>query len=478
MAGIDYCDVLIVGAGSAGSVLAERLSANSACRVIVIEAGVGGDDVGVRALVENGMQLPIGDASPVVRRYRSMLTETPARPFGIVRGATVGGSGAINGGYFCHARPADFESYRVPGWAWSDVAPYYRAVETDLDFPGSPHLPTGGGPIHIRRVPELRDISAAFVEASQAAGYHWLPDLNDAGALDGVGAVPLNIVDGIRQGPGTAFLQPALGRPNLTVLTQTRAITLELAGARIRGVLAATPAGPVTLRAPRVVVAAGAIETARLLMQSGIGPAEVLQAATIRTVVDLPVGQRCWDHPEWVMATSWNVAARRPVIEVVLARGSIEIRPYTGGFISMIGDSGDGRPDWPHIGVALMRPKARGRITVVSADPSAAPVIEHRYDSEPSDIAELEDGAELAREIVGELTALGPPKWSTSQHLGGTAPMGLDSDDYAVVDPRCRVHGVSGLWVMDGSILPGPTSRGPHATIAMLACRAAEFVGC
>lgn len=473
----EYSDILIVGAGSAGSVLAERLSADPSCRVTVIEAGAGSHDVGVRALVENGLQLPIGAASSLVRRYRTVLTETPHRPFGIVRGAVVGGSGAINGGYFCHARPADFESYGVPGWTWSDVAPYYGAVETDLDFPDLPHSAGSGGPIQIRRTSELRDNSAAFVDAARLAGYAWVPNLNDAGAVDGVGAVPLNIVDGIRRGPGTAFLQSALARPNLTVLTQTRAIKLDLAGATIRGVVAANSAGLVTLRAARVVVAAGAIETAALLMRSGIGPAEVLRTAGIEPVVSLPVGQHCWDHPEWVMATSWKVASARPVLEVVLARDDIEIRPYAGGFISMVGESGDGRPDWPHIGVALMRPKARGRVTVVSADPSAAPNIEHRYDSEPGDIAALQEGSELARDIVGQLTTLGPPNWSTSQHLGGTAPMGLDTDDHAVVDPQCRVHGVSGLWVIDGSILPGPTSRGPHATIAMLARRAAQFVG-
>jgi len=176
------------------------------------------------------------------------------------------------------------------------------------------------------------------------------------------------------------------------------------------------------------------------------------------------------------MPTTWAVAAGRPVLEALLLDGDLEIRPYTGGFISMVGDGTAGRPDWPHLGVALMRPRARGRVALVSADPLVAPRIEHRYDSEPADVAALRRGCELAAEIVSATTELGEPMWSTSQHLCGSAPMGTDGDEHAVVDSRCRVRGVDGLWVVDGSILPRITSRGPHATIAMIGHRAAEFV--
>ena len=123
-----------------------------------------------------------------------------------------------------------------------------------------------------------------------------------------------------------------------------------------------------------------------------------------------------------------------------------------------------------------MRPRAHGRVSLVSADPMVAPMIEHRYDSEPDDVATLRRGCELAAEILRATTQLGEPAWSTSQHLCGTAPMGIDGYEHAVVDPRCRVRGVDGVWVVDGSILPRITSRGPHATIAMIGHRAAEFV--
>jgi predicted dehydrogenase (TIGR03970 family) len=424
-------------------------------------------------MVRDGRVLPIGSASPLVQRYRTLLTDEPLRPFDIVRGATLGGSGAVNGGYFCHAQPTDFDP-PIPGWMPDEVAQHYRAIESDLDFPqhGS------SGPIHIRRVADFGEIAEAFIAQAQAAGFSWLPNLNAEHPGAGFGAVPLNIVDGIRGGPGKAYLEPALARPNLTVLTATRAMRLRLNGKRIMGVDGLGPGGSrIELRADRTVLAAGAIESARLLMLAGIGPEDMLAEAGIDTLVDLPVGVRFWDHPEWVMATDGHVATRRPVLEVLLLQDDVEIRPYSGGFIAMTGQSGKGTPDWPHLGVALMRPASRGRITLMSADPAVPPLIEHRYDSTPGDIVKLREGVELAREIVGGTTQLGKPRWSTSQHLCGTAPMGCDADENAVVDHRCAVRGVAGLWVADGSVLPWVTGVGPHATIVMLAHRASEFVG-
>lgn len=143
----------------------------------------------------------------------------------------------------------------------------------------------------------------------------------------------------------------------------------------------------------------------------------------------------------------------------------------------MVEGAGIDPADRPHIGVGLMRPRSRGRLRVKSVDPDVAPTIEHRYDSDPHDVASLSAGAELARELASPSTTVGSASWSTSQHLCATAPMGPDGDAAAVVDEQCRVRGVDGLWVVDGSILPAVTSRGPHATIVMLGHRAAEFIG-
>ena len=474
---VSHSNVLIVGAGSAGSVVAERLSADPECTVTVLEAGPALDDARLLAQTANGLQLPIGVGSPLVGRYQTLLTDRPPRQHPIVRGATVGGSGAVNGGYFCRGLPSDFDRIAMRGWAWSDVLGSFRAIENDLDFNGPAH--GDSGPILVRRTHEMTGTTETFISAADSAGFDWVPDLNDCGPepVSGIGAVPLNIVDGVRLGSGAGYLIPALGRPNLTLLARTRAVRLRFAGTVAVGVDAIGPQGHLRATADRIVLCAGAIQSAHLLMLSGIGDEAMLRAVDVPVTAPLPVGNSFSDHPEWVLPTDWAIAPGRPVLEVVLSTADgLEIRPYTGGFVAMTGDGTAGHPDWPHIGVALMRPRARGRMTLVSADAGVPPRIEHRYDSEPADVDALREGSELARDLAGAAADVGAPVWSTSQHLCGTAPMGSDGDPRAVVDHRCRVLGTENLWVIDGSILPVITSRGPHATIVMLGHRGAEFV--
>lgn len=440
-------DVLIVGAGSAGSVLAERLSADPSCHVAVVEAGPGGSRIDPSTA--DATVLPIGPASPVARHYRSTLTDNPPRTTQIVRGSCVGGSGAINGGYFRLPTPDDLDP--LPGWSWPEVDDHLRAVAMRIP---------------VCRSYDFATATAAFVAAARDCGYGWLPDLDVADVVPGVGPVPLNIADGVRLGPGSAFLVPALDRPNLSVRADTRVTRVRLVGGRAVGVEAVGPAGPVRIDADRVVLAAGAIASAHLLMLSGVGPAGDLAALGIPVAADLPVGRRCWDHPEQLMSTDWPVDVGHPVLEVVLLIDGLEIRPYTAGFGAA----------QCNVGVALMTPRAHGRVRLTSADPSADPRIEHRYDSEPADVAALRRGCDRVVDLLDGSTGLGPPQWSTSQHLCGTAPMGPESDQHAVVDPRCRVRGVERLWVIDGSVLPRIPGRGPHGTIAVLAHRAAQFV--
>jgi choline dehydrogenase-like flavoprotein len=233
----------------------------------------------------------------------------------------------------------------------------------------------------------------------------------------------------------------------------------------------------VALSADRIVLCAGAIGSAHLLMVSGVGPQDCLTVAGIRVVVDAPVGERTSDHPEWVLPVEWTPTHDLPPVEAILTTpNGLEIRPYTRGFGAMVHGAGEDPADRPHIGVALMHPGSRGRLRVVSDDVTVAPIIEHRYDSDPHDVAMLSAGAELARELASTSTEVGDAVWSTSQHLCATAPMGSEKDAAAVTDERCRVRGVDGLWVVDGSVLPAVTGRGPHATIVMLGHRASEFI--
>ena len=445
-----------------------------------MERGPGPSNPHVHAQISNALRLPIGAASSVVRHYTTALTDDPNRIGHLVRGAVVGGSGAVNGGYFCRGLPQDFDRWDLPGWSWDDVLPHFRAVEADQDFSGPLH--GSDGPIRVRRVSEFDGCTASFVKSATEAGYRWIPDLNGSapgaplGA--GVGAVPLNIDGGVRIGPGGAFLAPALKRPNLTVLTDTRVGRILFRNGRAVGVDCTGPDGSSTLTADRIVVCAGAIGSAHLLQLSGVGPEQDLRAAGIPVVATLPVGARFSDHPEWVIPVDWTPTEGVPPLEAVLTTGDgLEIRAYTRGFGTMSSGGEHDPADRPHLGVALMRPGSRGRLSVVSADPRVDPVIEHHYDSDPDDVAALRAGLEVVGELTGLPTHVDSASWSTSQHLCGTAPMGRDGDEFAVVDERCGVRGIEGLWVVDGSILPAITSRGPHATIVMVGHRAAEFVG-
>lgn len=443
--------------------------------VTVLEAGPGLADPALAAQTANATQLPIGAASRLVRRYRTELTSGSGNAVEIVRGATIGGSGAVNGGYFCRGLPGDFDTFPA-GWSWPQMLESYRAIETDLDFSGPQH--GDSGPIRVQRSRRICDGTKQFIESAERYGFDWIADLNDATMTtrSGVGAVPLNVTaDGVRNGPGAAYLLPALRRSNLTVLTETRAVRVEIEGHRAVAVEAIGADGPIRLTADRIVLSAGAIGSAHLLMLSGVGEEAMLRNLDIAVRSALPVGVHCADHPEWLVAAGWPGTPGRPVLEAVLHHENLEIRPYTIGFAAMVGEGGPA--DSPQIGVVLMTPRARGRVSLVSADPNVPPRIEHRYDTEPEDLAALRRGLDLVEGLLGVKSEGVEPRWSTSQHLCGSAPMGADGDESAVVDGQCRVRGVEGLWVIDGSVLPRIVSRGPHATIAMLAHRAATLLG-
>ena len=295
-----------------------------------------------------------------------------------MRGAVVGGSGAVNGGYFCRGLPTDFDGWGLPGWAWADVLPHFRAIETDLDFDGPLH--GSAGPILIRRVAEFDGCTAYFRRVRrQKPVIEWIDDLNgatrDAPLPPGVGAVPLNINGGTRVGPGGAFLQPAMERAEPH--TADRHAGRDVSGSSAAGPSASTasgPAGPMDLTADRIVLSAGAIGSAHLLMLSGIGPQRRAECrGRYPVMADLPVGEASSDHPEWVLPVDWSETHGLPPLEAVLTTSDgLEIRPYTAGFGAMVSGRRDDPADHPHIGVALMQPKSRGSVRLVSADPDDA----------------------------------------------------------------------------------------------------------
>ena len=328
-----------------------------------------------------------------------------------MRGAVVGGSGAVNGGYFCRALPADFDSWALPGWSWDDVLPHFRAIENDMDFdrPAARLRRSDTRPACIR----IRRLYSFFRERCDRNGIRvgaghqrWRTRGADVdGGRCGTTEHQRRQQDRTWRRLPSASAEPCqfdvvgrhAGRPHpVRQVTRSR-----------RGVCPGRM-GWRSITADRIVLCSGAIGSAHTLLLSGIGPDAVLAAAGIPVVSNLPVGARTSDHPEWVLPVDWTPTHDLPPLEAVLTTpNGLEVRPYTRGFGAMVEGAGEDPADRPHIGVALMQPRSRGRVSVVSDDPDVPPLIEHRYDSDPHDVASLSAGAELARELAESTTKVG-----------------------------------------------------------------------
>ncbi|WP_280401774.1 mycofactocin dehydrogenase MftG [Nocardia carnea] len=480
-------DTLIIGAGTAGSVLAARLSEDPGHTVRVVEAGAHRRTTAdFPPELTDSSALPTAAGAPWLWQYPVALT--PEIPGQIVRGRGTGGSGSVNGCYFVRAAPRDFAAWsREVGtrtWDFEEVLPHLRSLENDEDY--GDHAGHGrSGPVPVRRIARPGRLAEEFAATCLDLGFGEVPDWNamPGGPDTGVGPVPCTIgpPDSSgrhhRIGPAHSHLLPALARPNLAVRGDTVVTRLRFEGTRVVGADCVSGGQPETIRADRVVLCAGAVESAALLLRSGIGPADDLAALGIPVVAPAPVGQWTTDHPEIGIEYRHPAPAGGAVpLEYVLAFDDIEIRPYTVAFA----------PDVHRMGVALMRPTSAGRLRLTSPDPLVAPLIEQGYLATASDRARLRAAVGLAGKILEVMSA----QWSggagegaisdhwllerlgTSQHLAGTCRMGRADDPRAVVDERCRVHGVEGLSVVDLSVVPVPLSRGPQATVVLLAERA------
>ncbi|MBY4128487.1 mycofactocin system GMC family oxidoreductase MftG [Rhodococcus fascians] len=485
---LDHVDVIIVGGGSCGCVVASRLSEDPARSVLLLEAGPTFSDVAeVPAALTDASMLPIGPGTEWVGTYSAQLTPGIGRM--LARGRVLGGSGAVNGGYFVRATPADFDVWPQSLWSFEQVLPFYSGSETDLDAGIQKQWHGSSGPMPVTRTPmhARHPITTAFVDSAVDAGFPMQPDLNapDAG-IRGVGAVPLNVRSGVRVSAALAYLLPILDRKNLRVLGNTAVTSLVFDGSTVIGVEIIVDGVRSIVKSDNVIVSAGAVHTPALLLRSGIGPADDLVALGIPVVVDSPgVGRGFSDHPEVgvpIVARNEHPATS-PALEAVLHADAVEIRPYTRSFDRLISGL---EPGPQLVGVGLMRSTSRGSIALRSTDPFEAPDVRYHYLESEVDQRMMREGVELARDLLASpvmsslvaVPAIEDPLavLGTSLHLSGSARMGPDADPSSVVDDRCRVRGVDGLFVVDTSAFPVVPSRGPHATAIMFAERAAALI--
>jgi choline dehydrogenase-like flavoprotein len=527
-------DYVIVGAGSAGCVLAARLSEDPACAVCVLEAGGDGRHPAV--------DLPAGvvKAQRVAALNWSFTTEPqPAlngRRIGVPRGRGVGGSWLLNGMVWFRGHPRDYDDWAAAGahgWSHREVLPYFRRTEHNEDFGTSP-FHGHGGEINVRTVTHPNPLNHAFIAAAETLGVPRRADLTGADT-EGAALRQLSIRGGVRETSARALLRPALRRPNLTVLTDLRALRVDLDGRRATAVLARAADGSTVRVAARreVVLCAGAIQSPQLLLLSGIGDGSDLAALGIAVAHHLPgVGRNLHDHlasPVHVAtardATSYGLSLRALprnvacLLQYGLARsGPLANNIFeSAAFVRTL--PGLDRPDvqlvfqparrpsprWPFpvghgyaISPVALYPRSRGRLTLASPDPLAAPRIDPALLSEPADLEPLLRGMRLARRLFAApafarhggvesapgaaasdddaLTAYIRAEAYTVHHPVSTCRMGGDGDDGAVLDAALRVRGLEGLRVADASAFPSIIGGNTNAAVVMVAEKAADLI--
>jgi choline dehydrogenase-like flavoprotein len=525
--GFDY---VIVGGGSAGCVLAARLTEDPAVRVALLEAGPPDDSAliqcpaGLAALAMTG-QANWGFSTVPQAGLNGRRGFQP-------RGKVLGGSSSVNAMIYLRGQREDFDGWAAagnPGWGWDDVLPWFKHAEHNTRGADAWH--GQGGPLHVQDLSSPNPLLAAFIEAGMQAGWPHNPDFNGE-RQEGVGAYQVTHRQGERCSAAKAYLGPALGRANLTVITSFRATRLLLSGRRVVGVEGIHGRQRRTLTARHeLLLSAGALQSPQLLMLSGIGPADELQRHGVPVQHALPgVGRALHDHPDVVLVRdgvapahsfglslrgAWRAAGgawqwarhRRGLLTTNFAEGGAFLRSQPGEatpdlqlhfVVGKLVDHGRQTVFGHGISchVCLLRPKSRGRVGLTSADPFASPAIDPNFLANPDDLARLVRGFKLTRQLLAQpaMTRMGGREdpvlaaavsdaqiadyirnhADTVYHPVGSCRMGTGAD--AVVDDTLRVHGLAGMRVVDASVMPQITSGNTNAPVIMIAERAAAMV--
>jgi choline dehydrogenase len=484
-------------------VLAARLTDDPALRVLLLEAG--GPHSADPAVTTPGRWVSLIGSRFDWGYQTDVEPGMAGRRITFPRGKVVGGSSAINAMTYLRGHCLDFDGWLNAGnqgWGYADVLPIFKRVETNSR--GASEYRGGDGPL---AVSDCRDPHAghdAFLAAADAAGYEarhdW--DFSAPQIENGAGYYQKNIKDGRRHSAAEAFLVPVLDRPNLQLITGAQATRVVIERGRAAGLEYIVDGRRERVRATRqIVLCSGVIDTPKLLMLSGIGPAEHLRDVGIPVAIDLPgVGQNLQDHVK--LSVRWNGVTTLPPSTVT---AGMFVRSRSRG-----GEGGTAAPDlqfyvgrgvdqpdrFVTITASLVRPTSRGEVRLASADPLAAPRIRGNYLSDRAEVLALVDGVRLARELArsasyaklrGDETEPGASVTTdaaliefarratdTIYHPAGTCRMGNDSR--AVVDARLSVLGIEGLRVADASIMPEVVGATTHAACVMIGARAAEFI--